>query len=163
MESENKQNEVNETENVSKEIVASNESVVLNDSDDTLHSAADDIENNNNNDDDDDDIQTDGDVSVNNDSNGIGDFIGRISGSRICNIDFRNILNDRLRSKPSINNADFVECLLTSNGEPETYNEAIESNDRNEWCNAMDDEYESLIKNETWKKRKSLTINGFIN
>lgn len=93
--------------------------------------------------------QADGNVSVNSLTDRITDFVGRISGSRICNVDARNVVNERLRSQ--VSEIDIAECLFSSNGEPDTYSEAIESHDKNSWCKAMDEEYASLMKNGTWK------------
>lgn len=79
----------------------------------------------------------------------ISDFVGRISGRRICNVDSRNVVDSRLRSG-QISEADIAFCLLAMSNEPKTYKEALESKDRNEWSKAMDEEYQSLIKNGVW-------------
>ena len=45
-------------------------------------------------------------------------------------------------------------CLLSLTselGEPKTYKEAIEVNDCEKWCHAMDDEFNSLMLNKTWE------------
>lgn len=42
-------------------------------------------------------------------------------------------------------------ALMTSNGEPDTYKEAISSVDSGRWVIAMTEEMESLQKNQTWK------------
>lgn len=74
----------------------------------------------------------------------------RISGKRICNVDERNVVEQRLR-KDVISNAEIASVLLSLSDEPKSYNEAIETSDKIEWRKAMDDEYQSLIKNNTWQ------------
>lgn len=51
-------------------------------------------------------------------------------------------------STPS--NLDYAEALLTYGNEPLTYREAITCDESIEWKKAMDDEYNSLLKNNTW-------------
>lgn len=41
-------------------------------------------------------------------------------------------------------------ALLAVSNEPKTYEEAIKSKDSEKWLTAMQDEYDSLIENETW-------------
>ena len=41
--------------------------------------------------------------------------------------------------------------------EPQTYTEAITSNDCQEWMKAMQEEYNSLIENKTWDIVRRLT------
>lgn len=77
-------------------------------------------------------------------------FRNRLSGSRICNVDLRNVIGTRLRSGNS-SSADFCYAFLSSSNEPKTYGEAVKSEDCEEWKKAMQDEYESLMKNNTWK------------
>ncbi len=43
------------------------------------------------------------------------------------------------------------DSLSLSLGEPDTYSEAVESADSQKWKEAMKSEYDSLIRNETWK------------
>lgn len=40
--------------------------------------------------------------------------------------------------------------MLTINEEPKTYEEAITSSDHKQWEQAMNEEYDALIKNHTW-------------
>lgn len=47
--------------------------------------------------------------------------------------------------------ADFAEALLAYGDEPTSYEEAIQSENAKHWIRAMDDEFLSLQKNETWK------------
>lgn len=42
-------------------------------------------------------------------------------------------------------------AMLSIVDEPETFEEAMNSNERNEWKDAMNEEYDSLIRNETWR------------
>ena len=41
-------------------------------------------------------------------------------------------------------------ALMIVNGDPYTYEEAIECQDRERWVQAMSEEIQSLHKNETW-------------
>ena len=41
-------------------------------------------------------------------------------------------------------------ALITANGDPENYAEAMESEDHDSWIQAMIEEMESLEKNQTW-------------
>lgn len=45
-----------------------------------------------------------------------------------------------------VNHIDFVFLA----GEPSNYKQAIESDEKDKWVTAMQDEYDSLIKNDTW-------------
>lgn len=45
---------------------------------------------------------------------------------------------------------DISEVLLAYDDEPSSYDEAVASQDSDSWIKAMDDEYESLMKNKTW-------------
>ena len=40
--------------------------------------------------------------------------------------------------------------LVTANGDPYTYEEAMECQDRERWVQAMSEEMQPLYKNETW-------------
>ena len=44
--------------------------------------------------------------------------------------------------------------LLTENGEPQSYSEAVDLDDSSQWENAMRDEMGSLLKNKTWDLTK---------
>lgn len=44
-----------------------------------------------------------------------------------------------------------AEALITYGTEPLSYYEAINSADRIKWKNAMQEEFDALIKNKTWK------------
>lgn len=48
------------------------------------------------------------------------------------------------------NGADICYSLLTVTDEPKSYHEAIKSKDSEIWLKAMNEEYDSLIKNRTW-------------
>lgn len=52
-----------------------------------------------------------------------------------------------MRSRPQ---AQIVEALIAYGEEPITYEEAINVSDKNKWLEAMQVEYDSLIKNKTW-------------
>ena len=41
-------------------------------------------------------------------------------------------------------------ALVTANWDPYTYEEAMESQDRERWVQTMSEEMQSLHKNETW-------------
>ena len=42
-------------------------------------------------------------------------------------------------------------ALVTANGDPYTYQETIESQDRERWVQAMSEEMQSLHQNQTWR------------
>lgn len=76
----------------------------------------------------------------------------------ICNLDRRNIIERRLRDRNNITaprrlsylaSADHI-ALWAVSEEPKTYEQAIESKDHKQWEQAMNEEYESLVKNRTW-------------
>ncbi|KAK7255190.1 hypothetical protein RIF29_28594 [Crotalaria pallida] len=64
--------------------------------------------------------------------------------------------SDRLRRKPHWHK-DFVMvnhdayCLLTEEGEPSTFQEAVNSSDASLWMAAMHEEMEALQRNKTWE------------
>ncbi|KAE8686001.1 hypothetical protein F3Y22_tig00111088pilonHSYRG00304 [Hibiscus syriacus] len=63
--------------------------------------------------------------------------------------------SDRVRRRPNWNSDYVIEgniayCLLTEDGEPSTYQEAIHSSDVSLWMIAMQEEIEALHKNNTW-------------
>lgn len=75
----------------------------------------------------------------------------------ICNLDNRNIIQNRLRDRSTLSRRRLSYCasahhvaMLAINEEPKTYEQAIESDDHKQWEKAMDEEYDSLIKNGTW-------------
>ena len=53
-------------------------------------------------------------------------------------------------------------ALVIVNGDPYTYEEAIESQDRERWVRAMSEEMQSLHKNETWRLVRLLQGKKFI-
>lgn len=70
-----------------------------------------------------------------------------------CDVTASNIIeHKRLRSNStsSANIACNSCAFLTMNEEPFNYQQAIKCNDSSEWQKAMNDEYESLMKNHTW-------------
>ncbi|KAE8713996.1 hypothetical protein F3Y22_tig00110202pilonHSYRG00134 [Hibiscus syriacus] len=63
--------------------------------------------------------------------------------------------SDRVRRRPNWHSDYVIEgnvayCLLTEDGEPSTYQEAINSSDASLWMMAMQEEIEALHKNNTW-------------
>ncbi|KAE8696710.1 Tyrosine decarboxylase 1 [Hibiscus syriacus] len=63
--------------------------------------------------------------------------------------------SDRMRRRPNWHSDYVIEgnityCLLTEEGEPSTYQEAINSSDASLWMMAMQEEIEALHKNNTW-------------
>lgn len=78
-------------------------------------------------------------------------------GSKICNLTTRNVVDSRTRSGANFcsadieHSADICCAFLAVSGEPQSYSEAMNSNDSEKWQTAMREEYESLIKNNTWK------------
>ena len=68
-----------------------------------------------------------------------------------CDLTVSNILQERLRTKSSSEANIVSSCaFLASSAEPCNYDQAIKSDENNEWLKAMQDEYDSLIKNQTW-------------
>lgn len=76
----------------------------------------------------------------------------------ICNLDNRNVVNRRLRDRSTITATKRLTYLasgehfamLAISEEPKTYEQAIQADDHKQWEQAMDEEYDSLIKNRTW-------------
>lgn len=81
-----------------------------------------------------------------------------------CSMNEENIVEGRLRDRSSrkttsckccggerCSKAEMAQAMLVVREEPTTYNEAMNSSDRQQWRDAMEEEYESLISNETWK------------
>ncbi|KAL4271938.1 hypothetical protein GQ457_13G028490 [Hibiscus cannabinus] len=63
--------------------------------------------------------------------------------------------SDRVRRRPNWHSDYVMEgnvayCLLTEDGEPSTFQEAMNSSDASEWMAAMQEEIEALHKNNTW-------------
>ncbi|KAE8718737.1 hypothetical protein F3Y22_tig00109992pilonHSYRG00051 [Hibiscus syriacus] len=63
--------------------------------------------------------------------------------------------SDRVRRRPNwysdyVIEGNIAYCLLTEDGEPSTYQEAINSSDASLWMMAMQEEIEALHKNNTW-------------
>lgn len=70
---------------------------------------------------------------------------------RLCNINLDNVIGQRLRSQTS--SIDYCESMVFSAifDEPAAYEDAVNSKDIKRWISAMDEEFESLVKNQTWK------------
>lgn len=80
-----------------------------------------------------------------------------IKRGALCNIDKQNVVEGRLRDRNTLTTpkkltyiASVEHAMLAVNEEPRTYEQAIESSDHKQWEQAMDEEYDSLIKNRTW-------------
>ena len=79
-------------------------------------------------------------------------------GGALCDLDNQNVIGTRLRDRTNIMTPERLTyiatadhtALLADNDEPNTYEQAMESIDHKEWEKAMDEEYDSLIKNRTW-------------
>lgn len=78
--------------------------------------------------------------------------------SAICNLDNRNVIDRRLRDRSTITAtkrltyfASGDHCaMLAISKEPKSYEQAIQSDDHEQWERAMNEEYDSLIKNRAW-------------
>lgn len=82
---------------------------------------------------------------------------GQKGGGTLCNIDRRNIIRHRLRDRSTLSGRRLSytasACHMAMLGimeEPRTYDQAIKSANHEQWEKAMDEEYNSLIKNGTW-------------
>lgn len=83
-----------------------------------------------------------------------------IERGALCELDRRNVIAGRLRNRENITAARRLSyvalsenhrfAMLAVHEEPRSYEQAIESSDHRQWELAMDDEYDSLIKNQTW-------------
>lgn len=70
-----------------------------------------------------------------------------------CDVNSANRLNSRLRVRENNLFASDCEMLLMAmmiNNEPEQYDDAVSCDNKKEWIEAMNDEYNSLTKNKTW-------------
>lgn len=65
-------------------------------------------------------------------------------------IDENNILDARLRGRSQSQSTVMAMSMMAINDEPRTYQEAIDSSESQNWKNAMESEYDSLIRNHTW-------------
>lgn len=80
---------------------------------------------------------------------------GQQKGS-LCYVDTTNIIDQRLRggnkAKQNHSGCRWAEhiAMLAIDDEPVTYEQAMQASDNTEWKKAMDDEFESLSKNNTW-------------
>lgn len=76
-----------------------------------------------------------------------------INTNTLCDVTQRNVLDGTLRNRQAENSSDCANlCCAFSVAleEPKSYKEAIKSKDNKQWVEAMNDEYQSLIKNGTW-------------
>lgn len=65
-------------------------------------------------------------------------------------IDEENILDTRLRGRSQSTVVAMAMSMMAINDEPRTYQEAIDSSESQNWKDAMESEYNSLLQNETW-------------
>lgn len=65
----------------------------------------------------------------------------------LCDIDEMNVMGNRLRERRA---SAHMTALLAVEDEPKTFEEAVNSAERENWLDAMQDEYDSLIANKTW-------------
>ena len=66
----------------------------------------------------------------------------------------QNLGTKRQRQAPtkfSPDECNLTESLTAENEEPPSINEALNGKDANKWKQALEEEYNSLIKNETWE------------
>ena len=66
----------------------------------------------------------------------------------------QNLCTKRQRQAPtkfSPDECNLTESLTAENEEPQSINEALNGKDANKWKQALEEEYNSLIKNETWE------------
>lgn len=63
-------------------------------------------------------------------------------------IDEEKILDTRLRDRTE--NASMAMSMLAMSEEPKSYQEAINSSESDKWLKAMENEYKSLLDNQTW-------------
>lgn len=86
----------------------------------------------------------------------LGDISGRIirpnkvskrRNSVLCDIDETNVMGNRLRERRLSTN---MTAMLAFEDEPKSFEEAVNSADRENWLCAMKDEYNSLVANGTW-------------
>lgn len=93
---------------------------------------------------------------------GVNDYVTPVQQqnerSAICDVDDRNVVDRRLRDRSTITATKRLTYLASgehfamsaTSEEPRTYEQAIQADDRKQWERAMDEEYDSLIKNRTW-------------
>lgn len=65
-------------------------------------------------------------------------------------IDENNILDTRLRNRGDSSMDIMAMAMLSIDEEPTSYEDALNSNNAENWLQVMNDEYHSLIQNETW-------------
>lgn len=108
----------------------------------------------NNSKDDDEQLQPQQDDSVGSLINQQCQRVTRRRNTELDQLDRSVVVQSRLRSGNSSGNSSAMMALLAEaeeiDDEPKSYEEAITSDDSNEWKTAMQSEYDSLIKNQTW-------------
>lgn len=76
----------------------------------------------------------------------------------LCDVNERNIVRNRLRDRGALmrrrltydDASAYHVAMLAINEEPKTYEQAMKSDESKQWEQAMDDEFASLVKNQTW-------------
>ena len=66
----------------------------------------------------------------------------------------QNLSTKRQRKAPkkfSPDECNVTESLTTENGEPQSIHKALNGKDSEKWKHVLEEEYDSLIKNETWE------------
>lgn len=72
---------------------------------------------------------------------------------RWCDVTESNILDQRLRARVNMANVccdSSPVAFMATFDEPATYKEAIRSEEKRHWIGAMNEEFDSLVKNRTW-------------
>lgn len=72
------------------------------------------------------------------------------NGSEICDLTQRNVIGDRLRPRSASTSDDNVDSAMLAIYEPQNFDDAMKSPEKEKWLEAMREEYASLIKNKTW-------------
>lgn len=72
----------------------------------------------------------------------------------LCDVNLENVVNARTRSGKnmfcSVTEEDCEFALMAVNNEPKNFQDAVNNEDNQKWQLAMDDEYGSLMQNNTW-------------
>lgn len=66
-------------------------------------------------------------------------------GSAICDVTQRNVIQSRLRTREQS-----IDSAMLAIYEPQSYNDAMKTPEKDQWVDAMREEYVSLVKNNTW-------------
>lgn len=69
----------------------------------------------------------------------------------LSGIESENIIPSRLRSRDDRDSVNHLVAYFSILSEPNSYDEAVASNDHKQWERAMEEEFDSLMINETWE------------